>query len=77
MRRIQCETNNFETEYNYKIEVTKLTGAMRKSVEDDARNQYAPRHSQISTREAYGEAKLETIVGPEGCDYRPTTAKQR
>ena len=33
--------------------------------------------SNISTREYYGESKLEIIVGPDGRMTRPTTAKQR
>ena len=48
MRRRQCETNNFETECDYEIEVTKLTGMLSKSLEDDVRKQHAPRHSHIS-----------------------------
>ena len=58
MRRRQNETNNFETEHDYEIEVTKFTDILSKRLEGDFRKQHAPRRSHINTRKAYEDAKL-------------------
>ena len=57
------------------IEVTKFTGVLCKMLEDDVVKQCAPRRSHISRREAYGEAKLESIAGPDGYMNCPATSK--
>ena len=48
-----------------------------KNLEDDVRKLCTHRCSHISTREAFVEAKLERIVGPDGRVVRSTTAKHR
>ena len=77
LRRRKIETNNFEAEHDYEIEVTKFTDMLRKSLDDDVRKKYTPRLSHINTRKVYGEVFLERITGPYGRNDHPVTAKQR
>ena len=46
-------------------------------LDDSIKKQHAPWSSHISTRESYGEAKLQIIVGPDGRMTLPKTSKQR
>ena len=77
MRRRHHEIINFKTEYDYETEVIKFTRISCKSSEDEVRKKHTPQYSHIRTREYYGEAKLERIVGPDGRMTRPTTTKKR
>ena len=50
MLRRQRETNGFESECDYEIEVTKLTDALCKYLEGSSRKQCSPRRSHIVTK---------------------------
>ena len=76
-RSRQCETNNFETEHDHEIEVTKFTDMLCKTLEDNFRKHHDPQRSHINTRESHRQDKLEKIVGPDGRMARPKTSKQR
>ena len=65
MLRRTFETINFETQNDYEIEVTKFTDISCKSLEEDVRKKHSPRRSHINTRQAYGQAKVEIIEGPD------------
>lgn len=75
-RRRKCETNNFENDYDYETEVTKLNDIIYKSLEADARKQHTSRRSHINAIEVYGEAKLESIAGPDERVTHPANVKK-
>ena len=77
MRRRKNEIKIFEIEHDYKIEITKFSEMLTKSLEDNLRKKLASRRNHSNTRLSFGEAELEMILGVDGCTTHHTTTKQR